>query len=171
MFSKCTWLQSQFSYLLVFVQLLSCIQLFVIPWTAGQQPSLSFTVSQSFLNFISIELVILSNHLTICHLLLLCLPSFPASGSFRISWFFGLGGKSISPSNEYTGLISFRSDWFGLLTVQGTLTSLLLQHDSKASFFQHSAFFMVQLTSIHDHWKNHRFDYMDLCQQSDVSVF
>ena len=124
MFSKCTWLQSQFSYLLVFVQLLSCIQLFVIPWTAGQQPSLSFTVSQSFLNFISIELVILSNHLTICHLLLLCLPSFPASGSFRISWFFGLGGQSISPSNEYTGLISFRIDWFDFLAVQGALKSL-----------------------------------------------
>ena len=74
---------------------------------------------------------------------------------------------SISPSSEYSGLISFRIDWFGLLAVQGTLKSLL-QHNSEASILGCSAFFMVQLTSIHDYWKNHTVDYMDLCWQSNV---
>ena len=144
MFSKCIWLQSQFSYL--FVQLLSCIQLFVILWTAAHQASLSFTISESFLKFMPTELVILSNHLTICHLLLLCLPPFLASGSFQMGCFFALGGQSISPSNEYPGLISFRIDWFDLLAVQGNFKSLLQDHNSKASILQHSAFFMVQLS-------------------------
>ena len=72
---------------------------------------------------------------------------------------------SISPSNEYSGLISFRIDWFDLLDVQGTFKSLLQHHNSKVSTLWHSAFLMVQLTSIHDYWKNHSFDYMDLCWQ------
>ena len=79
---------------------------------------------------------------------------------------------SISPSNEYSGLISFRMDWLDLLAVQGTLKSLLQHHSSKASILQHSAFFIVQLS--HPYMttgKNHSFDYMDLCQQSDVSAF
>ena len=78
---------------------------------------------------------------------------------------------SISPSNEYSGLISFRIDWFDLLSVQGTLKSLLQHHSSKASILQHLAFFTVQLSSVLDYWKNHSFDYTDLCWQSEVSVF
>ena len=78
---------------------------------------------------------------------------------------------SISPSNEYSGLICFRMDWFDLLAVQGTLESLLQNHSSKASVVQCSAFFIVQLTFIHDYWKNHSFNYMDLCQQSNISAF
>ena len=81
-----------------------------------------------------------------------CLQSFPASGSFQMSWFFTSGGQywsfsfSISPSNKYSGLMSFRMDWLDLLAVQGTLKSLLQHHSSKASILQHSAFFIVQLS-------------------------
>ena len=78
---------------------------------------------------------------------------------------------STSPSNEHPGLISFRMDWLDLLAVQGTLKSLLQHHSSKASILRHSAFFTVQLTSIHDHWKNHSLDQTDLCWQSNVSAF
>ena len=78
---------------------------------------------------------------------------------------------SINPSNEYSELISFRIDWFDLLAVQGTLKILLQQHSSKASILQCSAFFMVQLTSIHEYWKHHSLECMDLCQQSDVFAF
>ena len=75
-------------------------------------------------------------------------------------------------SNEYSGLISFRIDWFDLLAVQGTCKSLLQHNSSKASIIQHLVFFNSSaLTFIHDYWKNHSFDYMDLCQQTDVSAF
>ena len=99
-----------------------------------------------------------------------CPQSFSASGSFPMSWLFAF---IISPSNEYSELISFRIDWFDLLAVQGTLESLLQHHNLKESVLQRSAFFIVQLShlSIHDYWKNNSFDYTDLCQQSDVSVF
>ena len=98
------------------------------------------------------------------------LQSFPASGAFPVSQLFTQVPKvfsisfsfSITPSNEYSGLINFRMDWFDLHAVQGTL-----QHSLKASVLWHSAFFMVQLTSLHDYWRNHSFDYGDLCQQSD----
>ena len=87
-----------------------------------------------------------------------------------MSWLFAF---IISPSNEYSELISFRIDWFDLLAVQGTLESLHQHHNLKESVLQRSAFFIVQLShlSIHDYWKNNSFDYTDLCQQSDVSVF
>ena len=78
---------------------------------------------------------------------------------------------SIGPSNEYLGLISFRTDWLDLLAVQGTLKSLLQHHSSKASVLLHLVFFTVQLSSIHDYWKNHSFDSMDHCWQSNVSAF
>ena len=78
---------------------------------------------------------------------------------------------SISPSNEYSGLISFQIDWFDFLTIQGTLKSLLQHHSSKASIFSVSLLYGPTLTSIHDYWKNHSFDYIDLCRQSDVSAF
>ena len=99
------------------VQLLSHVQLFATPWTAACQASLSITNSQSLLKLMSIESVMPSNHLILCHPLLL-----PWSFSF-----------SISPSNEYSGLISFRMDWLDLLAVQGTFKSLLQHHSSKAS--------------------------------------
>ena len=79
---------------------------------------------------------------------------------------------SISPSNEYSGLISFRIDWFNLLAVQGTLKSLLQHHNSKASILGRSAFLKgPRLTPIHDYWENHSFDYTELCWQSNVSAF
>ena len=122
---------SQFSS----VQLLS-VQLFVTPWTAASQASLSFAISQSLLKLMSIELVIPSNHLVFCHPLLLLLSIFPSirvfsnESALRIRWpkhwSFSF---SISPSNEYSELISFRIDWFDL-TVQGTLKSLLQHHSS-----------------------------------------
>ena len=95
-----------------------------------------------------------------------CLQSFPASGSFLMSWLFASGGQRIGasapasvPSNEYSGLISFRIVWFNLLAVQVTLKSLLQQHSLKSSILWHSAFFYGSiLTSIHGYWKNHSFD-------------
>ena len=136
---------------IVSVQSLSHVQLFVIPWTAARQASLSFTVSKSLL--MPIESVMPSSHLILCHPLLL-LPSFLPS--IRVSsnesapcircpknWSFSF---SISPSSEYSGLISFRIDWFDLLPVQGTLKSLLQHCSLKASILWLSAFFMVQLS-------------------------
>ena len=122
-------------------------------WTAARQASLSITNSRSLPKLMSIELVIPSNHLILCHPLLL-LPSFFPSirvfsteSVFRIrwpkDWSFSF---NISPSNEHPGLISFRMDWLDLLAVQGTLKSLLQHHSSKASIFRCSAFFIVQLS-------------------------
>ena len=117
------------------------------------------------------------NHLVLCHPLLLVPSTFPRIRVFSnelalcISWpKYWSFTFSISPSNEYSGLLSFRMDWFDL-AVQGTLESLLQHHSSKASTFQRSAFFMVQLTSVHDYWENHSFDQTDLCWQSNVSAF
>ena len=133
------------------VQSLSHVQLFVTPWTAARQ--LSFTISRSLLNLMSIESVMPSNHLILCRPLLL-LPPIPPSirvfsneSTLRMRWpKYWSFSFSISPSNEHPGLISFRMDWFDLLAVQGTLSSLLQHHSSKASILQHSAFFMVQLS-------------------------
>ena len=139
--------------LLSSVQLLSCVWLFVTPWTAARQASLSITNSQSSLKFMSIESVMPSNHLILCHPLLLLSSIFPSIKVFSNEsvlhirwpkyWSFSF---NIGPSNEYLGLISFRIDWFDLLTVQGTLKSLLQHHSSKASILRRSAFFMVQLS-------------------------
>ena len=129
------------------VQLLSCVWLSATPWTTAAQASLSITNSWSIPKLISLELVMLSNHLVPFSSRL---QSFPASGSFLMSQFFGSGGQSfsfnISPSNEHSGLISFRIDWLDLLAVQRTLKSLLQHHSSKASILRHSAFFTVQLS-------------------------
>ena len=126
----------------------------MIPWTAAHQSSLSFTISQSLLKFMPIESVMPSNHLILCYPLLLLPSVFPSIRVFSNEsalfirwpkyWSF-----SISPLNEYPGLISFRIDWFDLLAVQGTLKSLLQHHSSKASILQHSAFFMVQLSHLY----------------------
>ena len=119
----------------------------------------------SLLNLMSIESVRPSNHLILCRPLLFLPSIFPSNRVFSNEsalhirwsnhWSFSF---SISASNEHSGLISFKVDWFDLLVVQGTLKSLLQHHSSKASILWHSAFFIVQLTSIHDHWKNHSLD-------------
>ena len=132
------------------IQLLSHVQLFVTPWTAARQASLPVTNSQSLLKLTSIKSVMPSNHFIFCHPLLSCLQSFPASGSFPMSQFFASGGQywsfsfSLSPSSEYSGLISFRIDWSDLLAVQGTLKSLLQHHSSKAAILQCSAFLYIK---------------------------
>ena len=123
----------------------------------------------SLLKFMSITSVMPSNHLILSHPFLL-LPSifpsirvFSSKSAFRIRWpkYWSL---SISPSNEYSGLISFRIDCFDLLAVQGTPKSLLQYYNLKASILWHSAFFMIQLSSVRGYWKNHSFGYMDFCQ-------
>ena len=123
------------------------------PWTAVCQASLSFTVSLSLLKLMSIESVMPSNHLILCRPLLLLPSTFHSNRVFSnesavcIRWLkYWNFSFSISPSNEYSGLISFRIDWFDFLAVQGTLKSLLQYHSSKASILQYSAFFMVQLS-------------------------
>ena len=135
------------------VHLLSRVRLFANPWTAACQASLSITSSLSLLKLMSIALVMPFSHLILCHPLLLPPSIFP---SIRVLsnesvlhmrwpkyWSFSF---SISPSNEYSGLIAFRIDWLDLLAVQGTLKSLLQHHSSKASILRRSAFFIVQLS-------------------------
>ena len=130
-------------------------QLFVIPWTAACQASLSFSISQSLLKFMSTELVMLSNHLILCCPFLRLSSVFPSirvfsnESALQIRWpRYWNFSFSIRLSNEYSELIFFRIDCFDLLAVQGTLKNLLQHHSSKASILRHSAFFMVQL-SIH----------------------
>ena len=133
------------------VQSFSHVRLFVTPWTAARQASLSFTSSRSLLKPMSIESVMPSNHLILCHPLLLPPLIFPSIRVFsnesvlRIRW-PKYWSFSISPSSEYSGLISFRIDWFDLLAVQGTLKSLFQHHGSKASVLQCSVFFIIQLS-------------------------
>ena len=147
------------------VQSLSCVHLFATSWTAACQASLSIANSQSLLKLMSITSVNPSNHLILCCPLLLPLSIFPSIRVFSSEsvlhirwpkyWSFSF---SISPSNEYSGLISFRMDWLDLLAVQGTLKSLLQHHSSKASILQLCFLYIPTLTSIHDYWKNHSFD-------------
>ena len=159
---------------LVVVQSLSHVRLFATPWTAEHQascPSLSPRVCSNSSCLLSqwCHPTILSSVIPFSS----CLESFPASRSFSSEsarpirwpeyWNFSF---SISPSNEYSALISFRTDRFDLLAVQETLKSLLWHHSLKASILRLSAFFKVQLTSVHDYWRSHSFDYMDLCWQS-----
>ena len=140
------------------VHLLSHVRLFVTPWTAARQASLSITNSQNLLRLMSIESVMPSNHLILCHLLPLPLSIFPSIRvfsnesvdkvlEFHIRWSkYWSFSFSISPSNEYSGLISFRIGWFDILAVQGTPKSPVQHHSSKASSLRHSAFFRVQLS-------------------------
>ena len=146
------FLDSRFMGRFSSVQLLSRVRLFVIPWTAARQASLSITNSRSSLKLTSIELVMPSSHLILCRPLLLLFPIPPSSRVFSNEstlcmrwpkyWSFRI---SISPSSEHPRLISFRMDWVDLLAVHGTLKSLIQHHSSKASILQHSAFFTVQL--------------------------
>ena len=138
------------------VQSLSRVWLFVTPWTAAHQASLSITNSQSSPKLMSIQSVMPSSHLIYCCLLLL-LPPIPPSirvfsneSTLHIKWpKYWSFSFSVSPSNEHPGLISYRMDWLDLLAVQGTLKSLLQHHSSKASILQHSAFFTVQFSHPH----------------------
>ena len=148
------------------VQSFGRVRLFVTPWIAARQISLSITNSQSLPKLMSIKLVMPSSHLILCHPLLF-LPPIPPSirvfsneSTLRMRWpKYWNFSFNISPSKENPGLISFRMDWLDLLAVQGTLKSLLQHHSSKASILWYSAFFTVPtLTSIHDHWKNHSLD-------------
>ena len=160
------------------VQLLSRVLLFVTLWITTDQASLSITNSRSLLKLISIELVMLSNHLILCHSLILLPSIFPSirvfsnESALRIRWPKCWSFRfNISPSNEHSGLISFRMDWLDLLAVQRTLKSLLQHHRSKASILWCSAFFWS-----HSHiytWplEKHSLDYMDLCWQGNVSAF
>ena len=131
------------------VQSLSHVWLFATPWTAACQASLSIANSQSLCELMSIESVMPSNHLILCRPRLLLPSIFPSIRVFsnesvlRLRWSFRF---SISPSNEYSGLISFTMDWLDLLAVQGTLKGLLQHHSSKASILWCSAFFIVQLS-------------------------
>ena len=135
------------------VQSPSRVQHFVTPWTTACQVSLSITNSWNLLKLMSIELVMPSNQLILCHSLLLLLSIFPSirvfsnESAFHIRWpKYWSFNFNISPSNEYSGLISFRMDRLDLLAVQGTFKSPLQHHSSKASILRHSAFFMVQLS-------------------------
>ena len=138
------------------VQYLSHVQLFVTPWTAAHQASLSIIISRNLLKLMSIQSVMPSSHLILCCPLLFSPSIFPSIRVFSKEsalcnrwpkdWSFSC---NISPSNEYSGLISFRMDWLDLLAVQGTLKSLLQHHSSKASILRHSAFFTVQLSHLY----------------------
>ena len=171
---KCT---SEFGKVVV-VQSLGHVRLFVTPQTAACWTPLSFTLSQSLLKFMSVELVMLSSHLILCCPLLL-LPSifrsiriFSSELTLRLRWPKYWGFRfSISPSNEYSGLISFRIDLFDLFAVQGTLKNLLQPTIESIDSLAFSLLYGPALTSVHDYWKNHSFDYSDLFQQDDVYVF
>ena len=153
--------------LFVVFQSLSHVPLSVTPWTAEHQVSLSFTISKSLLKLMSTELVMPSNHLILCHPLLLPPLNFPSIRVFsnesvlHIRWTkYWSFIFSISPSNEYSGLLSFRMDWLDLLTVQeSSPTSQFKSINYSVLSFLYSP----TLTCIHDYWKNHSFDYMDLC--------
>ena len=134
-------------------QSLSCVWLFATPWTVARQASLSIRNSQNLIKLMTVESVMPSNHLILCHPFLLLPSIFPRIRVFAKEsvlcirwpkyWSFSF---NISPSNEHSGLIPFRMDWLGLLTVQGTLKSLLQHHGSKAPILWHLSFFVVQLS-------------------------
>ena len=156
---------------------MTLLRFFVTPWTLACLASLSFTISWALHKLMSIESVTLSNHLILCQPLLLLPSIFPRIRVFSNEsalhirrskyWSFSIG-----PSNEHSGLISFRTSWFDLLVVQRTLKESFpvpkLENINSSGL---SLLYGPTLTSVHDYWKNHSFDYMNLCQQSDVSAF
>ena len=160
------------------VQSLSRVQLFGTPWTTASQAALSITNSLNLLKLISTESVMPSNPLILCCAFLIPSSIFPSITVFSNEsalcirwpkyWSFSF---SISPSSEYSGLISFRMDWLDLLAVQGTLKSLLQHHSSKASILWYSAFLVVQLSHPYMTTKNYSLDETDLCWQRNVSAF
>ena len=148
----------------------------MIPRAAAHQASLSFTVSRSLLKLMFTESVMLSNYLILCNPLLLLPSIFPSIRVFSNAlalcirwpkcWSFTIG-----PSNEHSELISFRIDWFDLLEVQGTPKSSPTPQLKGINSKSLRLVYGPTLTSIHDYWKNHSFDFIDLCQQSDGSAF
>ena len=161
------------------VQSLGRVGLFTTPWTAAHQASLSITNSRSLLKLMSIESVMPSNHLILCRRLLLPPSIFPSIRVFSNEsvlrsrwpkyWSFSF---SISPSNKYSGLISFRMQLVGSpCSPRDSQESSPTPQFKSLNFSAISLLYSPTLTSIHDYWKNHSFDYMDLCQQSDVSAF
>ena len=158
-FTKWEFLEYKKGILLLF----SCVWLFATPWTAAHQASLSFTISQSLLKLMSIESVMPSNHLILCHPLFLLPSIFPSirvfsnESALRIRW-AKYWSFSISPSNEYSALISFRIDWFFLLAVQGSLKSSPAPQFRSITSSVLSLLYGSTLTSVHDYWKNHSLD-------------
>ena len=177
MYSTIFLSKKKFEVFIVVFQSLSRVQLFATPCTAACQASLSFTISWNLLRLMSFELTIWSNHLILYFPFLLLPSTFPSIRVFSNEstlhqvakyWSFNL---SISPSNEYSGLTSFRIDWFDLLVVQGTLKSLLPHQFVSINSSVLSLLYGSNLISIHDCWKNRNFDYTDLCWQSNISAF
>ena len=146
----------------------SHVLLFATPWTAACQASLSITNSRDLFKLMSIDSVMPSNHLILCHLLRLLPLIFPSIRVFSnesalcIRWpkYWSFSSAPVLPtgSGKYSGLISFRIDWMDLLAVQGTLKSLLQHHSSKALLFGAQVLYSPTFTSAHDYWKNHSFD-------------
>ena len=152
-------------HVVVAVELLTGVQLFVIPRITARQSSLSFTICWSFLRFMSIELEMLSKHFILCHPLLLLPSIFPSIGIFsnesalQIRWpKYCSFSFNISPSNEHPGLISFRMDWLDLLAAQGTQESSPTPQFKSINSSELSSLYSPTLTSIHDHWKTHSLD-------------
>ena len=149
-----------------FISVAHRVRLFVTPWIAARQASLSIAISRSSLKLMSIESVMPTSHLILCHPLYLLLPispsirDFSSESTLRMRWpKYWSFSFSIIPSKEHPWLISFRMDWLDLSAVQGTLKSLLQHHSSKASILRCSAFFTVQLSLPYmNHWKNHSLD-------------
>ena len=165
----------QLSFVVV-VQSLSHVQLFMSPWTAAHQAPLSSTFSRSWLKFMSSDSVMLSNHLILCHSLLL-LPSVHhglfqwVSSSHQVAKVLEFRLQCQSFQRILEGLISSRIDWFDLLAVQGTLKTPPAPQFESINSLVLSLVFCPTLTSIHDYWENHSFDCMDLCWLSNVSAF
>ena len=159
------------------IQSLSCVWLFATPWTSVCQDSLSITDSQSLLKFMSIESVMPSNHLFLCCPLLLLPSVFPSISIFSNEsvlsirwWKYWSFSFSINPSNEYSGLISFRIDWSPCSPGDSQESPPAPQFEGINSS-ELSLFYCQTLTSVHGYWKSHSFDYMDLCRLNNVSAF
>ena len=165
------------SFVVVVVALFSCVQFFATPWTAVHQASLSFTVCWSLLKLMSIELGMPSNHLILCGSLLLLPSIFPASGPFPMSWLFTSGGWSIGASATASVLPMSIQDWFPFRLTWSPCSPRDSQGSSPTPQFKSinslalTFLYGPTLTSIYNYWKNHNFNYMDLCQRSDVSAF
>ena len=166
-------------YVHIVIHLPSHIRLLVTPWTIAHQASLSLTISRSLPKFMFIALVMPPSHLILWHPLLLLPSIFPSirdfsnESSVHIRWTkYWSFSFSISPSSEYSELISLKIDWFDLFAVQGTFRSLLQHHSSKVSILWLSAFFTLQLLQPYlTTGEDHSLDYMNLCQQNNVLAF
>ena len=161
----CNWKSGHFRGCSLEFSQFSRVWLFATPWTEARQASLSITNSWSLLKLVCIELVMPSNHLILCRPLLLLPSIFPSirvlsnESVLCIMWLkYWSFSFNISPSNEYSGLISFRMDWLGLLAVQGTLESSPTSQFESINYSMLSFLNSPTLTSIHDHWKNHSLD-------------